>query len=381
MNRYIIIYLSLFLLIGCKSNAQDKTKEVTDLFQKNLDEAISNNELDFSGVSMTVIAPDLNINWSGASGYDSNDKDKVLSENQPFRIASITKTFVAAAILRLHEEGKLSINDPISKYVSKKHITILESDGYDLDKITVKQCLYHRSGLFDYALGSNAYVEEVIKDPKKRWSRTQQIQFAVDNGEPLGAPDTVFGYSDTGYVLLGETLETVTGKGLAEALRTLLHYKELGLSATWLDSLEERPDGLPKSVNRYMEGIDATNWDNSIDLYGGGGIASTTKDLAVFFNAMFNHKVFNKKETLSLMLEDPGPVKMTMGPEKYRMGLWQINVFGTHGYMHNGFWGSAWVYIPKMNSTIAVNYTNNYSNSVLQKTAKVLKEVIEKNKD
>lgn len=378
MKNSIILGLSILLFTACKTKAQYNSIPVEKTFQKNIDAAVADDKLNLSGMSMTVIAPSLDINWTGASGYDSTEKNQLLSAKQPFRIASLTKTFVAAAILRLQEEDKLSLQDPISKYISPQHIEILKSDGYDLDAITIEQCLQHRSGLFDYAVGSEAYIQEALKDSNKRWTRTEQIQFAVTHGDPLGQPDTVFGYSDTGYVLLGEILEKLTGMGLAEALRSLLQFKKLGLTSTWLESLENRPEQLAESVHRYMEGKDMSKWDNSIDLYGGGGFSSTTTDLGVFINALFNGKVFKNEKTLQLMLAEPEAIPNSTDGSHYRMGLWRINVFDTQGFMHNGFWGTAWAHIPSMNSTIVVNYTNDTQGAgMLPKTARILKDMID----
>lgn len=371
MKKIILIVIVVVFTLTCKkNNAQDIPVEKR--FQKILDDAID--EKNITGVSVTIIAPDLDINWSGAAGFDSATKDNVLKSEQPFRIASVTKSFVATAILKLHEQNKLDIDDSINKYISKEHDSILKLDTYNTDEITIRQCLYHRSGLFDYAMGNDSYIATALKDPYKRWTRTEQILFAIENGEPLGKPGKVFGYSDTGYILLGETLENITGKGLAESLRDILDFKKLGLNATWLESLEDKPKNVPSSVKRYMESMDASNWDNSVDLYGGGGLSSTSKDLAIFFNALFNHKIFEKKETLDLMLKKPEKIKKQ--PDHYRMGLWKTKAFDTYGYTHNGFWGTAWIYIPKYNTTIAINYTKSDEGAgVFRKVGAVIKSM------
>ncbi len=375
---HIIKTLLFSLLMAGSISAQrlPNQAEVSIAFQTILEEVVSDDSLALAGVSMAVIAPDLGISWTGASGYDSTTKDQVLQADQPFRIASITKSFVATTILRLQEQGKLSVKDPISNYISTEYQQMLRADRYDPDVITIEQCLWHRSSLFDYAMGSEDYIEEAKKDPHKRWTRTEQLQFAMDHGKPLGKPGKVYGYSDTGYILLGAIIEKVTEQPLAIAMRTVLDYKGLALDHTWLESLEERPEGIPGSVRRYMGEIDATDWDNSVDLYGGGGLSSTTMDLTVFFNALFNGGIYAQEGTLETMLKDAGPLKKNKEEGRaYRMGLWEIPVFDGIGYMHNGFWGTAWVYSPEYNTTIAVNYTNDTNGAgIFSKTMRKVRE-------
>ncbi len=125
-----------------------------------------------------------------------------------------------------------------------------------------------------------------------------------------------------------------------------------------------------------MGDIDTSDWDNSVDLYGGGGLSSTTMDLAVFFNALFNQGIYEQENTLETMLADAGPLKKNKKEGRtYRMGLWEIPVFDGVGYMHNGFWGTAWVYVPEFNATIAVNYTNDTSGAgIFSKTMRLFRK-------
>lgn len=366
--RYYVLCIALCLL-SCKNQKStvDYKGSPEEVLTRILEKEVQATDVNVAGVSLTVISPQLGINFSGASGYDSTTKNKVLSPDQPFRIASLTKTFVATSILRLREKGLVAIDDPITNYISKEHIAILEKGGYTPSKITVKHCMMHTSGLFDYAEGNMDYITEASKDPNKRWTRTEQIQWAMDHGTPQGAPGENYHYSDTGYVLLGEIIEKQTGKGLAQGMRALLKFDQLGMSSTWLESLEDRPNGLPTSVRRYMDTIDATVWDNSVDLYGGGGLQSTTRDLATFLQALFSDKIYEQPETLPVMLlksEFPSD-QLT----EYRLGLGYIKgkKSGIEAYMHSGFWGTLFIHFPAYNCSIAINHTNDESNGALQK--------------
>ncbi len=372
MKYYFSAFFTFFLIFVSCSQAT-KTTSLETVFQTLLE----NQSESSIGVLMAVYAPELDIKWQGSAGFDSNKKEHKLSSKQPFRIASISKTFTAVSILRLSELGKLNINDPIADYISKEHKEILKKDKYDVNKITIKHCLQHTSGLFDYAVGSDDYVMTAMKTPNKRWTRTKQIQFAIDNGNSVGKPGEIYHYSDTGYVLLGEIIERLTGKGLAEANRELINFSKLELSNTWLQSLEPEPKGMARRVSSYLEGIDATNWDNSVDLYGGGGYVSTTEDLNKFYHHLFNNNIFEKPETLKIMLSKNGIKNQERTAESYKMGLWEIKTPKGNGYMHNGFWGSAVIHFPDYNATISLYCMNGYNNNVMKG---VFKEIVKKAK-
>ncbi|NAS32262.1 serine hydrolase [Flavobacteriaceae bacterium R38] len=379
MNRKTLYTLVFLLALAFTSCSQSTKESVTKSFQTILDDAVKKKKINLSGVSMTVVSPDLDIHWTGVSGFDSNEKDNVLLPEQPFRIASLTKTFIAASILRLQENGKLSIEDPISNYISEEHREILEEDGYDPFSITIKHCLRHQSGLFDYAEGSSDYIEACAKDPNKRWTRTEQLQFAMRVGDPLGKPGEIYEYSDTGYILLGEIIENVSDLPLEEAMRILLKYKSLQLNSTWLESLEKRPEGLPDPVHRYLEDTDATLFDNSIDLYGGGGISSTAKDLGTFFNALFNGGVFEKENTIKLMTTKADLSEEESDEASYGLGMGITPFKDTVLYTHSGFWGTVWIHAPKYNTTIVINYTNDTEGAgIFGKTIAKIIELTEK---
>jgi len=381
----IFISILIFCCFSCSKNVDTNPsqEDAEATFQKLLEECIYSSFESVPGVSMTVKAPDLGIDWTGASGFDSKDEESKLGTQQPFRIASVTKTFVATAILRLHEMGKLSIEDPLEKYISQEHIQLLKYGGYAPDSITLRHCLNHTSGLYDYALGGGAFLELAAKDAKKRWTRTEQIKLAMESGSRNGSPGERYSYGDTGYVLLGEIIEVVTDSTLAWGLRDLLGFDKLGMNHTWLETLEPAPNGLKAEVHRYLRGVNYTDWDPSVDLYGGGGLVSITDDLTTFFESLFNHKIFDKKKTLELMLEKPVYADSYVPDEDdrfkdYRQGLWEINIYGKKGYMHNGIWGTQLLHIPEMNCTIAINYTHGQRNRLMKKAVLVVNNLWKK---
>ena len=103
--------------------------------------------------------------------------------------------------------------------------------------------------------------------------------------------------SDTGYVLLGEILERRTGLGLAGSCRSLSQLEKLDLGLTYLETLESRPRAAQPRAHQYYETIDSTGFDPTFDLYGGGGIVSTVDDLARFYRALLEGRVFKSTAT------------------------------------------------------------------------------------
>jgi D-alanyl-D-alanine carboxypeptidase len=134
-------------------------------------------------------------------------------------------------------------------------VAVLGGDGYDPSAITVRHLLHHTGGLYDYATDGD-YQTAVLSDPARRWTRAEQIGFAMDHGDPLARPGVAYHYSDTGYVLVGEIIEQASGRPLAAAYRTLLGFERLGVDETYLETLEPAPTGVAPPAHQYVDDID-----------------------------------------------------------------------------------------------------------------------------
>jgi D-alanyl-D-alanine carboxypeptidase len=179
-------------------------------------------------------------------------------------------------------------------------------------------------------------------------------------GQPYGDPGEVYRYSDTGYILLGEIIEQVTGQTLAVAFRELLKYDEVGLRHTWLETEEPVPDGTLDRAHQYYGEADTYAGDPSFDLYGGGGNAATMEDLALFMRGLFTGKVYDDPSTLETMLTTidgasagPDYHGSSMVPGTYRMGIVVVTRDGNTGWGHGGFWGTRAVHFPELDLTVA----------------------------
>lgn len=272
--------------------------------------------------------------------------DDGLSGDEGFRTASITKTYVAATVLRLSEAGDLDLDAPLSDWLRDDWRTLLADDGYDVARITVRHLLSHTAGFADHAQ-TPEFLDDIRTHRGAGWSRERVVGRLVAWTDPVAAPGERYAYSDTGYVLLGALIEQVTGRPLAEAVRTQLDFEGLGLTTTWWEG-EESPAGRAR-VRQVYEGIDTHDWDPSMDRFGGGGLVASARDMAVFFAALFEGRVFERAETLALMRSAQG--LPTDSP--YRLGLLDYRDNGVPAEGHSGFWGTLALHAPASGRTIA----------------------------
>jgi len=258
------------------------------------------------GVILTVEA--AGFSFAGASGSFEQQGGRELKQSDLFRAASITKTFTAAAVLVLAEQGKLDLDDTIDNLLTDASRIALENGGYDPSAITVRELLSHTAGIYDYT-EAEAYYEAIYSNPERVWSRAEQLQVATEEGRPLNEPGEAFHYGDTHYILAGEIIEQVSGMPLGEALRTLLRYDEFGLEDTWLETLEEPPseDAEARIAHAYLGDEDTRGWHASWDVHGGGGLVTSTADMLRFIDALFaaSDGIFDDPTTLDEMLRVP----------------------------------------------------------------------------
>lgn len=269
-----------------------------------------------------------------------------LRGDEGFRLASITKTYVAATALRLHEEGRLDLQAPIGRYLPSDWMQLLASDGYRTRDITVRHLLSHTGGLADHAQAPQ-FIATIKADPKTHWTREGDLHRLVEWTDPLGAPGEKFAYSDTGYVLLGAIIERITGQTLSQAVREQLRLDAHGVPGTYWERYES-PVGGARAHQRF-EGLDTHDWDPSMDLYGGGGLVAPPVDVAVFFDALLAGHVFKKPETLALMQSADG----LPAASEYRLGIFAYNLDGTAAAGHSGFWGTLVAREPLSGRTIS----------------------------
>lgn len=280
--------------------------------------------------------------FGAASGVADLDAGRRLTVDTPLRMASNTKTFTAATVLRLWEEGRIDLDAPIAPLLTPAIDALLRADGYATDRITVRQLLSHSAGLYDHG-GDKRFTEAIFSEPGRRWTREELVRLSMRYADPQSEPGTEFRYSDTGYVLLGDIIERETGVSLAAAVRHQLGLDRLGLRVTWWEIMESPPGGAEPRARQWLGEREATHIDASMDLYGGGGLVMSARDLATFMAALFGGRVFRRPETLREMVRQ-GDHK---GADQYRLGIFVKRVGERDYYWHSGFWGSVAYYDPE----------------------------------
>ncbi len=265
-----------------------------------------------------------------------------------FRIASNTKSMTAAVIVQLAQEGKLSLDDPVSKYVPSV------PNG---DNITIDELLKMRSGLYNYT-DAPELAATVDHDPTKVWTTEEllAIAFARPANFP---PGTAYEYNNTNYTLLGLIAEQVGGRPLAQAMQDRL-FEPLGMHDTFLPPRTSNTIPDPYS-HGYLYGsslyvLTDTSYPPDIqaaaragtllptdftDLnpsfaYFPGGVISTANDLAIWIEALVTGRVFNaayqRRWFDSLQAKDPS---MPEG-QQYGYGIERLRWGPNAVYFHGG---------------------------------------------
>ena len=190
-----------------------------------------------------------------------------------FRVASITKTYVATLVLQLAAEHRLHLDAPVGRWLPG-----LLPD----DTITTRQLLAHTSGLYDYAEDPRF---DYLADPLRRWKPVDLVRLGTSH-PLLFAPGTGFEYSNTGYIVLGLLVERITGQPLDRVLdRRIL--RPLGLRHTYLAT---GPSIRGRHAHGYSGPRDITRTDAS-HVWAAGGLIATAADTATFYRALFDGRL------------------------------------------------------------------------------------------
>jgi D-alanyl-D-alanine carboxypeptidase len=265
-----------------------------------------------------------------------------------FRIASNTKTMTAAVIVQLAQEGKLSLGDPVSKYVP---------DVPNGDKITIAELLKMRSGLYNYT-DAPELSASLDRDPTRAWSPQEVLAIAFKH-PPNFPPGTAYEYNQTNYALLGLIVEKLDGKPLASCFQDRV-FGPLGMKDTLLPA--STSNTLPEPYSHgYMYGgssfalvdkpyppklqaaaragtlkpTDYTGLNHSFAT-AAGGVISTARDLATWIQALVGGRVLNadyQRQWLdSVQPEDPSKPD----GQQYGYGLAQMRFGPNTLYFHGG---------------------------------------------
>lgn len=224
---------------------------------------------------------------SSTSAQAAAEPPTELDPNTPFHAASVGKTMLAAIFGQLVDEGRVSFDDRIADALDPAQLEgLFLIGGVDHSgEVTYEQLLSHTSGVADYFAGpvtsGATMIESISADPGQLFTPSSLLEFSRTRQNPTAEPGRRFSYSDTGYVLLGLAIEKIEGKAYADVLEARVFTPlEMHDSALFI-SPESSPRLMPLDVN----GTDLSESNALTVDWAGGGVVSTTSDLAAFLSA------------------------------------------------------------------------------------------------
>jgi CubicO group peptidase (beta-lactamase class C family) len=311
-KRSIRLLISLSLLIRAAAWAQSSSDAVDDFVRSEM------KRQQIPGVSL-LVARDGKIIRAQGYGLSNVELQVPVRPETIFQSGSVGKQFTATAVMMLVEEGRIALDDPISKYLK---------DGPAVwNQVTVRQLLSHTAGFTDYP-------EKF--DLRRDWTEDELLK--VIAGIPLAfEPGTKFAYSNLGYVTLGILIHRVTGKFYGDFLQERI-FQPLGMSTTRIiseaDIVPNRAAGyrLLKGELKNQEWV-SPNLNTTAD----GSLYFSILDLAKWDAALYTEKLLPRARLEEMWT----PAKLANGaPNLGRYGFgWFVN--DVHGHClieHEGAW-------------------------------------------
>jgi CubicO group peptidase (beta-lactamase class C family) len=321
-------------------DVQSKINALDCYFSKRVD------SLGFNGAVLVIYrgTPIL----EGYYGYSNFSNKTKLNKRSSFQIASTTKTFTSGAILMLHQEGYLDIDDTLQKYFP----------NFPYKGITIRMLLNHRSGLPNYLNFSESYWVN-----KSSYMSNEDVLNQLQKFKPktLAAPNTKFYYNNTNYVLLALIIEKTSGYKYHDFMHKFI-FHPLGMHDTHVFD--------PRNQHKNeVKGYKGSAWKEDNLVYTDGvtgdkGIYASVLDLHKWDQALYAGKLI-KPEVLNLAFTPQSFEKP--GNKNYGLG-WRMTdqEDGTRIIYHNGWWHSFnSVFNRKISDgTTIIILSNHYSQSV-----------------
>jgi CubicO group peptidase (beta-lactamase class C family) len=282
---YLVAFLTLFMLLVAPAAAQTAASsspsaplapEITRKVEEYMNAAMRINR--FSGA--VLLARDGQPIVSRGYGMANLEHGVQNTPQTVFRVGSVTKQFTAMAILLLQERGKLSVNDPICKYLSDCPPA--------WQPILIKNLLTHTAGIPNYTefpdFMKTAAAETTATELINRF-RDKPLQFAL--GEK-------YAYSNSGYFLLGTIIERASGKSYADFLQENI-FAPLGMKQTGYDNpvriIKHRAAGYARTSDGFINAAPIS----MSTAYAAGALYSTVEDLLLWDQALYTEKLVSRK--------------------------------------------------------------------------------------
>ncbi|WP_339134582.1 serine hydrolase domain-containing protein [Streptomyces sp. f51] len=271
--------------------------------------------------------------WKTAVGVGNRATGAPRGKNDRFRTGSVTDTFVAVVLLQMEAQGRISLDDPVERYLPG----VVTGNGNDGSRITVRQLLNHTSGLFDYLADVPYYRTYTMGDSflAHRYdtlTAQQRLQVAFSHA-PLFQPGARHSFSHTNDVLAALIVQKVGGRTYEDEVRRRI-IEPLGLEATsnpGTSSDLPRPSSHGYSKLFYdtqPERIDDVTELNGSQNWGDGDIISSAHDLNLFFRALLGGRLLPARQLNELKTTVVNPdlpiTSYGLGIEKLTLGCGDV---------------------------------------------------------
>ncbi|MBD3309333.1 serine hydrolase [candidate division KSB3 bacterium] len=370
MTKEKRVFLSFtVLLIVLPTAAALAQSSITNELQAALDEWRVSSEI--AGAVLAIDVPGQGT-MTCVSGVSDREAGTPLTPQDRFRIGSITKTFVAAMVLQLAQEGRLTLDDPLSAYVP---------DFPNAQHITIRHLLSHRSGIFDFEF-IPGLVGQALQDPAKVWTWQEVVAAAADQ-EPYFAPGTGYHYSSTNFTLLGVVAEAVTGTRLSDELRRRF-FDPFGLTNTFLGGAPHRPEGIIHGYGTLPDGtqFDIAEFPNTAfdtASWATGSMVSNAPDLVRWAQALYGGKgdVVDGDILDAMLTFEPsfGPAPSVL----HGLGVFRYETPFGAALGHTGTWfgfSSRMMYFPELEVTVVVLVNQHFMDTspIMEAAMKIITE-------
>ncbi len=318
----------------------------------------------FPGVTAGVALGDGTA-FGLASGFADTARRIRMTPDDRLLQGSVGKTYVAAVTLQLVHEGRIGLDAKVSSYLGAEPWYGRLANGGD---VTVRQLMNHTSGIVRYEFKPE-FTRDLTANPEKVWQPHELIAYLLDAPAPFAAGQG-WDYSDSNYILLGMIIERATGRTYyAELQRRLL--RPLGLRNTVPSDSRTIPglaQGYAGPSNAYG-GSDAMITDGRFAInpqfeWTGGGIASTSEDLARWAKAVYEGRAFDA----SLMPQALDGVPARLGRDvRYGLGVMLRPTPLGMTWGHSGFFPgylTEVMYFPETKVAIAVQVNTSVQRSL-----------------
>jgi D-alanyl-D-alanine carboxypeptidase len=302
------------------------------------------------GVSVGVWVPGRG-SWVRSFGVANRSTRARMRSDLHVRIASITKTFVATAVLQLVDRGRLRLEDRLDKFV--KGIP----NG---DEITIREVLGMTAGIYDYTM-DDGFTRRFDRNRLASWSPKQAIAIVKKHG-PDFSPGERVSYSDSNYILLGLIIEKLTRRPVEKVIKTQI-LDRLGMKQTSFPTTPRIPRPFARGYFAGHNGKGPLRDFTAINpnlAWTAGAMISTLRDLRTWARALATGRLLkeptHRAQVSFRQIPNPG---LYVG---YGLGAFNIAGFVGHNGAIFGF-NSAMFYLPRARATFVVtlNKSTNFS--------------------